>query len=825
MGVIVYHPESDCTFVANPDQMGDLDWGHVYEVAPHEIPDGTQIRSLGAYPSTVRPSLDFETYSEAGFTVDRVTKTVRGIGANGKGGLPVVGTPVYAEHPSTEILCLYYDLKDGRGVRGFIPGLSAEPTDLLEHVKNGGWLEAFNYTFEWWIWNMVCVRRYGWPPISFDRGVCVMARARRFSMPGSLATCSKVLGLEGKQKDGKQLIQQLTRPHKPTKTRPEFRRLPRTHFEEFKRLYSYCAQDVTAEDMVAAHLPDMSDYERATWITDQRINARGVLVDRVTLDRCLYLYNETEKRLTVELGQITGGAVGSVGETAKMCEWLNGQGLPIADVKAETIEGRLQKIDNAVKIMSGELVNVHPVDYDDAPKFAQFRGGKVERVLQIRQALAGANIKKLFSLDRSLSSDNRLRDQYMYCGADQTGRWSAGGVQLQNLTAKGPKTRRCDDCGRYFGDGIKTLEHPNACPECGSDNTPLVDWLIDPMVAAIEDINRYYDKPDLFAGLWVDAVETITGCLRGLFKASEGKRLICCDFSAIEAVVLACLSGCQWRIDVFATHGKIYEMSAAAITGNSLEYYLDYKKQNGTHHPDRKKVGKVAELASGYGGWIGAWKAFGATQSDDELKQLIIKWREASPEIVEFWGGQFRQIGPKPWDAVPELFGLEGAFIAAVRNPGKYYDVGPITMAYDNRADVLYLRLPSGRFLHYHRPKLIPDEDKLKRGPCVKITFEGYNTNSQKGPIGWIVKDTYGGRLAENVTQAVAADIQAEALVRVERAGYPVVMHTHDEIIAEVEHGRGSWQEMAAIMSERPAWASWWPIKADGWEHERYQKD
>ena len=311
--------------------------------------------------------------------------------------------------------------------------------------------------------------------------------------------------------------------------------------------------------------------------------------------------------------------------------------------------------------------------------------------------------------------------------------------------------------------------------------------------------------------------------MRGLFTAKPGHRLICCDFSAIEAVVLACLSRCQWRIEVFETHGKIYEMSAANITGKTLQFYLDYKEQNGTHHEDRKKIGKIAELASGFSGWVGAWRAFGATQSDDELKQLILAWRDASPEIVEFWGGQFRQIGAKPWDAVPELFGLEGAAIAAIQQPGKCFHVGDISYGVYN--DVLYCRLPSGRFLHYWRPRLIPTEDRLKRGPAVKITFEGYNSNPMKGRIGWSRIETYCGKLTENVVQGVAADIQAEALVRVENAGYPIVMHTHDEIIAECPDGFGSWQEMADIMSQRPDWASWWPIKADGWEHHRYQKD
>ena len=250
------------------------------------VPHGVYIRA-GMTGSTVRPSLDFETYSESGFTVDPVLKTVKGQGPQGKGGLPVVGTPAYAEHPSTEVLCLYYDLKDGKGRRGFIPGLTADPVDLLEYVARGGWTEAFNFTFEFWIWNMVCVRRYGWPPLQLEQGVCVMSRARRHSIAGPLATVANVIGGVQKDKEGKALIQKLCRPHKPTKQRPEFRWLPWTAPESFGALYRYCDGDVAAEDYVAAHLPDLTDYERATWLADQRINVRGVQVDVEALDACL----------------------------------------------------------------------------------------------------------------------------------------------------------------------------------------------------------------------------------------------------------------------------------------------------------------------------------------------------------------------------------------------------------------------------------------------------------------------------------------------------------------------------------------------------------
>ena len=314
------------------------------------------------------------------------------------------------------------------------------------------------------------------------------------------------------------------------------------------------------------------------------------------------------------------------------------------------------------------------------------------------------------------------------------------------------------------------------------------------------------------------------GCLRGLFIAKPGHKFVCCDFSAIEAVILAAIARCQWRTDVFNNPAlDIYEMSASKITGTPTEVYTQYKRDNGMAHPDRKKIGKVAELASGYGGWINAWKNFGADSDDDKIKADILAWREASPEIVELWGGQFRQVGAKPWDAVPELHGLEGAAINAIANPGQCFSYLDIT--YGVKDDILFCRLPSGRYLHYHNPRLQNADDKLRRGPAVSISFMGHNSNSMQGPIGWVRMETYGGKLAENVAQAIGADIQAEAIKRCEAASYSVVMHTHDEIIAEVPENFGSVDEMAAIMSQRPDWASWWPIKAAGWQHKRYQKD
>lgn len=792
---VLHHPESGDLWLGDPGKLSGPDWDQgVVEVDPCDLPAGSIIRTT-LYQSAVLPSMDFETYSEAGYVIDPYTGKVRGMGSQGKGGLGVVGTPVYAEHPSTEILSLYYDLKDGRGRRRWLPG-TPNPQDLLEHIARGGLIEAWNVTFEFWIWNMVAVRKLGWPPLPLNQCRCAMAKARRYSVPGGLDNAAKVLGTPQKDKDGKRLLEKLSRPHTPTKARQAHRWTPATAWEDFCKLYDYNGTDVLAEDHAAARIPDLTPYELDIWQMDQTINARGVQVDVQTLDAALEVLGQAERKYTRQLVELTGGSVGSVSEVAKFGDWLASVGCRIPNLQAETVR-------DALAGNLGELSK------------------PARQALEIRDSLGAANVKKLRSLRLQVSSDGRLRDQYKYCGADRTGRWAAGGVQLQNITAKGPKTCRCEDvhCGRIFGRDVAEI----GCPRCGSwqfHEEP--EWTIEAVEQAIEDV-RTADLEHV-EKMWGGVIAVLCGILRGLFIAAPGRKLVCCDFSAIEAVAAACLSRCQWRIDVFASHGKIYEMSAAKITGTPLEVYEQYKQQNGTHHPDRKKIGKIAELASGYGGWVNAWRAFGADMDDNEIKQNVLRWREESPEIVEMWGGEYKWCGPGRWDFRYELHGLEGAAMQAIMYPGQCFSYNDIT--YGVADDILFCRLPSGRFLHYHRPRLVPTEDKLKRGPAHSITFEGWNSNSAKGPVGWVRMETFGGRLFENVVQAVSCDIQAEALLRLERNGYPVVMHTHDEGCAETpDDPRYNVEHMAAIMSERPTWASWWPLKAAGWEHQRYQKD
>lgn len=236
---------------------------------------------------------------------------------------------------------------------------------------------------------------------------------------------------------------------------------------------------------------------------------------------------------------------------------------------------------------------------------------------------------------------------------------------------------------------------------------------------------------------------------------------------------------------------------------------MAYKDTTGQHHPLRKKIGKYAELASGFGGGLGAWKKFGADEylTDDEIQHNVQIWREQSPRVVALWHG------------------LEDAAHAAMRHVGQVYTYAGIS--YWVQDDVLYCRLLSGRPLAYIRPELRPGKTPWGSDTMV-LSFEGVMTPKvgYSGGGQWMRLDTWYGQLVENVVQATARDLLAYAMPRLEAAGYPIVLHVHDEIVAEVPEGTGSIEEFEQIMGAPPPWAADWPIKATGgWRGIRYRKD
>jgi len=402
----------------------------------------------------------------------------------------------------------------------------------------------------------------------------------------------------------------------------------------------------------------------------------------------------------------------------------------------------------------------------------------------------------------------------MYHGA-RTGRDTGSMVQLQNLVKAGPKLNKCGPCGHIYGTGLKE------CSNCGEHrfHSSPTEWAWEAVDEAVEALKSH--SLEHVESMYGDAVLTVSGCIRGLLTPAPRYKYISSDYSAIEAVVAACLAGEQWRIDAFKAKKDIYLVSASSITKTPYEEYVAYKEETGSKHPDRQKIGKVAELALGYAGWVNAWRNFDSTDTytDDEVKRLILKWQEASPAIIEMWGGQVRG---KPWrpDYV-EYYGLEGAAIQATLHPGTAFSYRQIS--FQVHEDILFCLLPSGRTLKYHQPRLTAH---YRWEGLVQLSFMGWNSNPQMGPLGWVRIETFGGRLFENVVQAVSRDILRDAVNNSEKAGYNVVMRIHDELVAEVPIGFGSVEEFEAIMGDLPGWAKDWPIRADGgWAGYRFRKD
>ncbi len=293
-----------------------------------------------------------------------------------------------------------------------------------------------------------------------------------------------------------------------------------------------------------------------------------------------------------------------------------------------------------------------------------------------------------------------------------------------------------------------------------------------------EDIELLYDStPNVLSEL-----------IRTAFIPKPGCRFVVADFSAIEARVMGWLSGEEWVLDVFRGDGKLYEMTASRMFGIPMA-------EIGKSSPERAK-GKVASLACQYGGSSGALVSMGALDmglTEEELPPLVAAWRKANPHMVQFW-----------WN-------VDAAAVKAVTEKQKT-KVGKIIFEY--KSGILFITLPSGRKLSYVKPRMA-----VNRFGRDGLTYEGISENKK-----WSRIETYGPKLVENIVQGTARDLLAEAMLRVEKKGYPIVMHCHDEIIAEVPEGTGSVDEMCEIMAVQPKWAEGLPLRADGFECKFYQK-
>lgn len=765
-------------------------YGSDWEIHPVDMLAGRKLLTLRGY-STVLPDMDFETYSEAGYRWDETLQKWRALpgAAQDKKGLTVVGAAVYAQHPSTEVLSLYYNLKDGNPRKLWIPGMPP-PIDLFNYLANGGLIEAHNSSFEHWIWNHVCVPKYGWPRLSQLQLRCSLAKARFSALPGKLSNLGKQLELiVQKDKRGDSLLDKFSVPRNPTAKDKRKRILP-TEDPEGRDLYQYNDTDIVSESEASACLPDLEGEELEFWLLDQEINYRGVQIDVAAVQGACLIIDACLRDADAELHTLTGGAVGKASELPALKAFLAGQGVNVEKLRKDDIE----------ILLEDETLNL------TLP---------ARRALEIRQIAGSASVKKAYAMRIQMSPAGRLHDLFNYHDA-RSGRPTGRGAQPTNMPKAGPRVTMCH-CFRWHG------VHVKRCPWCGSPALPMPkvsEWNWRAAMDAIEVIKT--GSIAMVRATFGDALLTVSGCMRAMIVAKEGHDLICSDFSAIEGVVIAELAGEQWRHDVFATHGKIYETAAAKMFNEPFENFKKYEEENGgAKHPLRDK-GKKGELGLGFAGWIGAWRNISkGNETDEEIKAYILAWRAASPAIVELWGGQYRGL---PWarDSYDELYGLEGMAIKAVQNPGVACAYRDTTYLYQD--DILYCYLISGRCMKYHRPRL-SNVEKFGR-ITLQMSYEGWNTNAKNGGVGWIRMSIYGGKFAENVVQAVARDIQRYAMINLNKAGYKIVLHVYDEDVAEIPKGFGSIEEFERIMMLLPDWCKGWPIKAKGgWRAPRYRKD
>lgn len=385
----------------------------------------------------------------------------------------------------------------------------------------------------------------------------------------------------------------------------------------------------------------------------------------------------------------------------------------------------------------------------------------VRRVLQIRQELGKTSNKKYTALDQAVCADGRVRGLLQFYGANRTGRWAGRIVQPQNL----PRT--------YIAGELLPLAR---------------DW--------VKGRNR-----DAIKLVFGSVPDTLSQLIRTAFVASPENILVDADFSAIEARVIAWLAGEDWVLEVFRTHGKIYEATASQMFGVPLE-----KIKKGNPEYSYRQKGKVATLALGYQGGTGSLVSMGALRSgltEEELPEIVQRWRQANPAIVQFW----YTLEAAAWEAV------QSGKTTVLQN-------GRLVLAREwdpeNQLDFLAIQLPSGRRLYYANPCI-----GQNRFGKPSLCYMGMNQTSKK----WEMLETYGGKLAENVTQAVARDCLAEAIDRLEAAGYPIVFHIHDEVVIDAPPGKQNLKEVERIMSQPPFWADGLPLAADGWVNPFFKKE
>jgi DNA polymerase len=393
------------------------------------------------------------------------------------------------------------------------------------------------------------------------------------------------------------------------------------------------------------------------------------------------------------------------------------------------------------------MIGVDSLSKADVQRLLKDATGNVEEILRLRQDIAKSSVKKYQAMQNVVNKDKRCRGLIQFYGANRTGRFAGRLIQVQNL----PQNH------------------------------------LEPLEEARELI-RNEDLDTTMARF--GAISTVLSeLIRTAFIPKPGHRFIVADFSAIEARVLAWLAGEEWRLELFKNGGDIYCQSASKMFGVPVE-------KNGVNKELRQK-GKIAELACGYGGSVGALKSFGAIAlgiQESELQGIIDKWRASNPHITKLW-----------WT-------IDKAVKYVVRTKNFYSCYG-LNFSYER--GILFIELPSGRRLAYCKPRI-----GINAFGSECVTYEGVGASKK-----WERLESYGPKFVENIVQAISRDILVESMQRLHKDGYKITMHIHDEVVLEVQDDVSTVEEVCRIMAITPSWAKDLPLNADGYECKFYKKE
>lgn len=593
------------------------------------------------------------------------------------------------------------------------------PEEVISALRDPAVVKtAYNAAFE-----RVCISRYfGWPLMDPAQWRCTMVRAARMGLPLSLGQCAEVLQLEnGKMKEGRALISYFSMPYRGR------RRMPDNAPDKWELFKRYNIRDVEVEQQILSkvRLLEATEFDERLYVADQRINDRGVLLDRRLAENASRFDGEIKAQLAEEAKALTG--MENPNSPAQIKDYLHRvTGTPVESLRKADIDSL------------GERFREYPA---------------VRRLLQIRREMGKTSNKKYAAMLECVCDDGRIHGLLQFYGAVRTGRWAGRLVQVQNL----PQNHLPD------------LDHARNAVKSGD----------------IEDFLLQYSNP----------ASVLSELIRTALIARSGRTFHICDFSAIEARVVAWLSGERWVLDVFRSGGDVYCATAGQMFGVPVE-------KHGRNAELRPK-GKIAVLALGYGGGVAALEAMGGARmglAEQEMREIVDRWRAANGHIVRFWRT------------------VEEAAFRAVRYGEPSVINRGIGVSY--RWGMLLITLPSGRTICYPRARIGREPGDGWRSGREVIEYEGLNQTTKK----WEKIRTYGGKLTENIVQAIARDILGCIILRAEAAGLETVFHVHDEIVVEAKPGQ-TLQSVEALFSKPIDWCRDLPLLGAGFTTPYYLKD